>query len=420
MISRHTMLRIKGNRPLVGEVSSSGSKNAALPILAACILLEGEYTLSNVPNLLDIHTMIKMLHALGLRADFRENNDVVIGNYRQIKHSVPYDLVTAMRASFFVAGPILARTGFAKVPLPGGCAIGARPLDLHFKGFEAMGAKIRIEHGFVEMRAKVLKGANIYLDFPSVGATENILMAASLAEGTTIIENAAKEPEISDLCYFLKKAGAKIEGVGTSCLEIEGVSELVGQSYQVIPDRIEVGTLMMAALITKGSVTIKHVVSEHLTEVTRKLMEMGATVVFDNNSVFVEAKKPLAAVDIETRPFPGFPTDMQAQMMALLSLAKGTSCIKEEVFENRFMHAQELMRMGAQIRIHKDQAVVKGVKALSSAQVKITDLRAGAALVMASLAAEGESVIYGLHHLKRGYDQLWKKLEALGALVSFS
>ncbi len=415
-------LKITGGKKLNGKIITSGAKNAALPILAGAILLEGETELVNVPYLKDIVLMLKMLNALNIRAEYSHFNRVKIWNNKNIKHMAPYDLVTSMRASFFVAGPILAKTGLAKVPLPGGCAIGSRPVDIHLKGFKALGAEINIEHGFVELKAKKLKGAKIVLDFPSVGATENILMAACVAEGTTIIENSAQEPEITDLVNFLNLAGAKISGAGTSVLKIKGVTSLKGVNYSVIPDRIEAGTLMIAGAITKGDVVVEPIIPEHLESLIYKLEECGieCTVTnLDNGlaSVRVKPKGQIKATDIETMPFPGFPTDMQAQMMALLSVANGTSTIQETIFENRLMHVNELNRMGANIKVHHNSAIIEGVRELTGAEVKITDLRAGAALILAGLAAQGESTIYGLKHLRRGYENLSQKLRDVGAEI---
>ncbi len=411
-------LTIHGGIPLVGEVITSGAKNAALPLLAATILLEGETTLTNVPHLMDVITMVRMLKSLGLNAEYRYPNTVKVSNTKKVRHVAPYELVTAMRASFFVAGPLLAKTGLAKVPLPGGCSIGSRPIDIHLKGFKQLGATYSIEHGFVDLRAKKLIGSHVYLDFPSVGATENMMMAACFAEGTTLIENAAQEPEIVDLGQMLNKAGAKITGHGTSTITIHGVSNLVGVTHDVIPDRVEAGTFMIAGAITGGNVLVKHVNSIDIEPLIIKLK--GAGVVIEEvgtDALRVSAPNGLNAVDIETQPFPGFPTDMQAQMMALLTVAKGTSVVKETIFENRFMHAPELMRMGADIKLNNHIALVTGVAGLSGAEVKITDLRAGAALILAGLAADGATTVYGLKHLRRGYENMSQKLMALGARI---
>ena len=413
----HARLFIQGGHPLQGTVQSSGAKNAALPILAACILTKGHFVIQNIPPLMDVTIMLKMLNALGVRAEQAPNHDISIWNHRKIRHIAPYELVTAMRASFFVAGPILARTGFAKVPLPGGCAIGTRPLDIHLNGFKALGVDVSIEHGFVQMISHALNGNRIYLDFPSVGATENIMMAATLANGTTIIENAAQEPEITDLAAFLVHSGAKITGAGTSTITIDGVSELTGQDYAIIPDRVEVGTLMIAAAITQGDIFIEGAVPDHIEPIIRKLKEAGALVDVTPKGIRVQGTGTLSGVDIETLPFPGFPTDMQAQFMSLLCVSKGTSVVHETIFENRFMHVNELMRMGANIRVNQQQAIIEGVHTLYGAEVKMTDLRAGAALILAALVAQGETSVYGLHHLERGYYHLPQKLRQLGANI---
>ncbi|MCP4049716.1 MAG: UDP-N-acetylglucosamine 1-carboxyvinyltransferase [bacterium] len=410
-------LTIEGGHTLSGTVTASGSKNAALPILASCILLDGQSTITNIPYLKDIVIMLRVLNILGLRAEYHNNNTVKVWNQKKIKHIAPYDLVTSMRASFFVAGPIMAKTGYAKIPLPGGCCIGSRPIDLHLKGFKALGASINIEHGFVELKAAKLVGTRIYLDFPSVGATENIMMAACLAEGETIIENAAQEPEITDLANALIKGGAKIKGSGTSIITVYGVRSLKGIEYSVIPDRVEAGTLLIAGAITKGDVTVEKVNNNHLEPLNQKLIEAGLEIKQGINSTRVIYKGVLNAVNIETLPFPGFPTDMQAQIMALLCTAKGTSVIKETIFENRFMHAHELKRMGAVIKTENHHAFVYETEHLSGAEVKITDLRAGAALILAGLVARGHTTVYGLKHLNRGYDNLPQKLRSLGGIL---
>ena len=411
-------LHIHGGIPLNGEVAASGAKNAALPLLAACIMLKGTSILTNVPHLMDVFTMIKMLNSLGVRAELHKGNRVIINNTKKVRHIAPYDLVTAMRASFFVAGPLVAKTGFAKVPLPGGCSIGSRPIDIHLKGFERLCVEHRIEHGFVEMKVKSLKGAVVPMDFPSVGATENVMMAASLAEGTTVIENAAREPEITDLGNFLNKAGAQITGHGTAVITIHGVPELTGTEHAVVSDRIEAGSLLLAGAITGGEVTVTHTVPEHSAPLLEKLREAGFQITVGPTWMKVGACSQFNGVNIETLPFPGFPTDMQAQMMALLALANGTSIIKESIFENRFMHANELMRMGATIKLDNRNAIITGVPKLTAAEVKMTDLRAGAALILAGLAAQGTTDIHGLKHLRRGYDDLPGKLRSLGARIT--
>jgi len=412
-------LLVKGSRRLEGEVGVSGSKNAALPILAATILLPGYSVIRNVPNLLDVTTIIRVLRALGLRAEYSQERPgtVDVWNY-QVRHVAPYELVTKMRASFFVIGPILAVRGLAKIPLPGGCAIGSRPVNLHIKGMEALGAKVELEHGFVMVRAGKLRGGRVYLDFPSVGATESVMMAASLAEGETVIENAAREPEVVDLANFLKKAGAKIDGVGTEEIRIQGVSSLSPVEYSIIPDRIEAGTLMIAAAITRGRVKVNGVIPEHVEALIRKMQESGIEIKKNDNGLMVSAEDGFKAVDVKTMPYPGFPTDMQPQLSALLTLAKGTSVITETVFENRFMHTHELRRMGAEIKLEGQSAIIQGVPGLSGAPVKVSDLRAGAALLLAGLAAEGETFIEDRdRHINRGYEKIVEKLSALGAEI---
>lgn len=411
---------IKGKSRLEGEVRISGSKNSGLAILAATILLPGKTVIRNVPKLLDIITIIRVLKALGIRAEYSgsQPNTVEIWN-SGVRHVAPYELVTKMRASFFVVGPIVARNGLAKIPLPGGCAIGSRPVNLHIKGLEALGAKVRIEHGFVIVEAKKLKGSRVYLDFPSVGATEAIMMAATQAEGTTIIENAAREPEIADLAGFLNKAGADITGVGTEEIKIKGITKLNPVEYSIIPDRIEAGTFMVAAAITKGDILLKDVVPEHLEATMGKLKEIGAEVKVKGNEVRVIATNGIKAADIKTMPYPGFPTDMQPQFSSLLCMAKGTSVVTETVFENRFMHVHELKRMGADIKLEGQSAIINGVADLSSAPVKVSDLRAGAALILAGLRADGETVIEDRdHHVERGYENIAEKFNKLGSDIT--
>ena len=411
-------LTIEGGQRLEGTVSAIGAKNAVLPILAAAIMLDGETTIRNVPYLMDVNSMIRMLNALGIRAEYHHHDAVRIWNTRKIRHIAPYDLVTAMRASFFVAGPILAKTGYAKVPLPGGCSIGSRPVDIHLKGFEALGAKVSIEHGFVDLQAKELIGTVIPLPFPSVGATENLMMAACLAKGTTVIENAAREPEIEDLARFLTAGGAQISGAGTARIEIQGVGSLKGiESYDVIPDRVEVVTLLIAGGITGGDVTVEKARPAHIKGALELLHSCGFEIQTTEESIRMKSSGRIKPVRFSTLPYPGFPTDMQAQVMAMLTVADGVSHIQESIFENRFMHAQELVRMGADINISGRDAEVTGVSTLSGADVKITDLRAGAALILAGLVAKGHTTVYGLKHLKRGYDNLPSKLKSLGAII---
>jgi UDP-N-acetylglucosamine 1-carboxyvinyltransferase len=407
-----------GGKKLHGSVNISGSKNASLPILAATILTHGETTLTNIPNLLDIITMIRVLRALGLRAEYFEPGTVKIYANGSVKHVAPYELVTKMRASFFVIGPILARMGLAKVPLPGGCAIGSRPVDIHIKGLEALGATVSMEHGFVIVKANKLRGNKVYLDFPSVGATETIMMAASLSEGESSIENAAQEPEITDLANFLIKCGAKIEGAGTDKIKVQGVSRLNGAEYKVMPDRIEACTLMLAGAITKGDITLNGAVESHIEPVIRKLQDIGVDITVHGDQIKVKVKDGLKCADIKTMPYPGFPTDVQPQFTTLLSIAEGTSIVTETLFENRFMHVHELKRMGADIHIEGQSAIIKGVRKLSGCPVRASDLRAGAALILAGLAAEGETLVDDVERfIERGYDDLIGKLNGLGAEV---
>ena len=411
-------LVINGGNRLEGRVKISGAKNAGLPIIAATLLGEGQPSrLEEVPNLEDVHTISQVLEAMGIGAKFDENEHALAIDATGLNcWEAPYELVRKMRASFLVMGPLLARLGHARISLPGGCAIGTRPIDLHLKGFEALGAKIEIGHGFIDASApNGLKGARIYLDFPSVGATENIIMAAALAEGTTILENPAQEPEIIDLANFLNVMGAKVRGAGTNVIKIEGVDHLHGAVYTVIPDRIEAGTYMVAAAMTGGDVYIENAICEHLKPVIAKLKEAGAIIEEDVDVVRVRADKRLKAVDIKTMPYPGFPTDMQAQFMAMLAVSEGVGMVTETVFENRFMHVDELKRMGATIKIDGRTSLVEGVESLTGCQVKATDLRAGAAMVLAGLVAEGTTYVGYIHHIDRGYDRLVEKLLALGA-----
>ncbi|MDO4204351.1 MAG: UDP-N-acetylglucosamine 1-carboxyvinyltransferase [Selenomonadaceae bacterium] len=411
-------LVINGGNRLEGRVKISGAKNAVLPIIAATLLGEGQPSrLEEVPNLEDVHTISQVLSEMGIGANFDENEHTLAVDATELNcWEAPYELVRKMRASFLVMGPLLARLGHARISLPGGCAIGTRPIDLHLKGFEALGAKIEIGHGFIDASApNGLKGARIYLDFPSVGATENIMMAAALAEGTTILENPAQEPEIIDLANFLNVMGSKVRGAGTNVIKIEGVDRLHGAVYTVIPDRIEAGTYMVAAAMTGGDVYIENAICEHLKPVIAKLKEAGAIIEEDVDVVRVRAEKRLKAVDIKTMPYPGFPTDMQAQFMAMLAVSEGVGMVTETVFENRFMHVDELKRMGATIKIDGRTSLVEGVDSLTGCQVKATDLRAGAAMVLAGLVAEGTTYVGYIHHIDRGYDRLVEKLVSLGA-----
>ena len=411
-------LVIHGGRRLEGRVKISGAKNAVLPIIAATLLgQDSPSILDEVPALEDVHTITEVLQELGVKAEFRKEthqlfvDSTVIGSCE-----APYDLVRKMRASFLIMGPLLARCGQAKISLPGGCAIGTRPIDLHLKGFEALGAEIRVGHGFIEAAApEGLKGAKIYLDFPSVGATENIIMAASMAEGQTVLENPAQEPEIVDLANYLNVMGAKIRGAGTNVIKIDGVPKLTGRDYTIIPDRIEAGTYMVAAAMTRGDVYIENAISEHLKPVIAKLKEAGVTIEEDVNGIRVTCDRRTKSVDIKTMPYPGFPTDMQAQFMAMMAISEGTGVVTETVFENRFMHVDELKRMGAKIKIDGRTSIVEGGEKLYGCQVKATDLRAGAAMVLAGLVAEGETQVGYIHHIDRGYDNLVEKLVGLGA-----
>lgn len=410
--------KIKGGLELNGEIAIGGSKNAALPILAGTLIAEGEYILENVPELKDVRTLIKVLEKLGLKVEKLENNKYKIINEGIKSIEATYDLVKTMRASFLVMGPMLAHVKRAKVSLPGGCAIGARPVDLHLKGFEALGCRIAIKHGYVEGDATELKGARVVLDFPSVGATENILMAAVKAKGTTIIENAAMEPEIEDLCNFMVSMGAQIKGIGTSRLEIDGVAKLTPGSYRIIPDRIEAGTYLVLAVLSEGKVKVKGINWNHIESFRAKLEEMGVKFKIDGDLVEVEAKvAELKPVRAKTLPYPGFPTDLQAQLMTLMSLVNGTSEIKETIFENRFMHVPELNRMGADIKIDGNVALIDGISKFESAEVMASDLRAGASMVIAGLFAEGETVVTRIYHIDRGYEKLEDKLMKLGAQI---
>ncbi|MGE1062553.1 UDP-N-acetylglucosamine 1-carboxyvinyltransferase [Megasphaera paucivorans] len=409
-------LVIHGGNPLQGTVRVSGAKNAVLPIIVASMLATTESTLQEIPQLDDVHTVCEVISSLGVKIDSSQEGTLVIDAANLDSFSAPYDLVRRMRASFLVMGPLLARKRRGKISLPGGCSIGARPIDLHLKAFEAMGAKVNLENGYIEASVpEGLKGAQIYLDFPSVGATENILMAASMAEGRTVLENAAEEPEIVDLATYLNSMGANIRGAGTNIIRIEGVKELHGAVHSVIPDRIEAGTFMVGAAMTGGNVYVENALSEHLKPLVSKLKEVGAIVEEDIDGIRVIGKSPLRPTDIKTLPYPGFPTDMQAQFMALTTICQGTSVITETVFENRFMHVDEFKRMGAKIRIEGRSAIVEGVRALEGCQVNATDLRAGAALVLAGLVALGETEVGYLHHIDRGYDHLVLKLQRLGA-----
>jgi len=407
---------IKGGMPLSGEVQISGAKNSALPLLFATLLAEGQSTICNVPDLRDINTAVKLLCELGADAS-RVEGCVRVDAHRIESIEASYDLVKTMRASVLVLGPLLARFGHARVSLPGGCAIGARPIDQHLKGFEALGAEITLDHGYVEARADKLVGAKINFDMPTVGGTENLLMAAALAEGETVLENAAREPEIVQLSEALNSMGARIEGAGTAVIHIQGVERLQPLSCDVISDRIEAGTFMVAAAVTGGNVLIRGAVRAHQEALISKLVEAGVSIEEEDDGLRVIGPQTLRAVDIRTSVFPGFPTDMQAQFMALMTRAEGSSRISETVFENRFMHVCELQRMGAEILIDGNSAVIRGVEQMTGAPVMATDLRASASLILAGLAAENTTEVSRIYHLDRGYEKIEKKLAALGANI---
>ena len=408
-------LIIKGGRPLHGHVRVSSAKNAVLPIIVATLLPDSPSTIIDAPHLEDVETICSVIESLGGNILLRDNA-MIFDTTTVDKTEASYELMSRMRASFLIMGPLLAKKRHAKIALPGGCMIGSRPIDLHLKAFEAMGAKVTVGNGYVEASVpEGLKGATIYLDFPSVGATENILMAAAVADGKTVIENAAEEPEIVDLVTFLNSMGANIKGAGTNVIRVEGVKHLYGASHTVIPDRIEAGTLIIAAAMAGGDVVVDNVLSEHLKPLLAKLGEAGVKVIKDIDSVRVISDGHIHSTDIKTLPYPGFPTDLQAQFMAMRTIGDGTSTVTETVFENRFMHVGELRRMGANIEVEGRKAIVHGVPFLQGAFVRATDLRAGAALVLAGLAAHGVTEVGDLRHIDRGYDHLVEKLRGLGA-----
>ncbi len=408
---------VEKSPPLKGNVRVSGAKNSALPILAASLLGTEDIILEDVPKLKDVSVICEVLTCLGAKVEFLDKGVIKINSKNINNYETPYELMSKMRASFLVMGPLLTRIGKTKTSLPGGCAIGTRPIDLHLKGFKALGAEIDVDHGNIGAYAKKLVGDRIYLDFPSVGATENIMMAAVMAEGETIIDNAAMEPEIVDLSNFLNKLGADVKGAGTSTIKIKGVKELGGATHSVIPDRIEAGTFMVAGAITKGDVVVENVISSHIKPVIAKLREVGCEVYENGDSIRVVGTDKLKATDIKTLPYPGFPTDMQAQFMALTTICEGTSVVIETVFENRFMHVDELKRMGADIKIDGRSAIIQGVDSLMGAPVKATDLRAGAALVLAGLVADGVTEIGDVYHIDRGYENIEEKFRKLGANI---
>lgn len=407
---------VRGGKRLSGVVKIEGAKNAVLPVLAATLLAsDGKSVIHDVPALSDVYTINEVLRYLNAGVEFT-NNSVTVNAEKELKEEAPFEYVRKMRASVLVMGSLLARNGRARVALPGGCAIGSRPIDQHLKGFEAMGATVKVGNGFIEAEVQDrLKGAKIYLDFPSVGATENIMMAATLAQGTSVIENAAKEPEIVDLANFLNSMGAKVRGAGTASIRIEGVDVLFGAEHRIIPDRVEAGTFMVAAALTEGNVLIQNAVPEHLTSLIAKMEEMGVTIIEEDEGIRVIGNDMLKAVDIKTMPHPGFPTDMQSQMMALLLRARGTSMITETVFENRFMHVEEFRRMNADIKIEGRSVIMNGPSNLQGAEVAATDLRAAASLILTGLVADGVTRVTELKHLDRGYVNFHEKLALLGA-----
>lgn len=406
---------ISGGNRLHGTVRIDGAKNSALSIMAASLLTKDVCILRNIPRLTDVDIMADVIRKLGVKVEWEEDSNLYIDSDSFNNYEAPYELVKMMRASILVMGPLLARLKRAKISLPGGCAIGARPVDYHLKGFEALGAQVEVEKGYIEAKVNTLKGNEIYLDFPSLGATENIMMAACLAEGETTIENSAKDPEVVELGRLLNKMGAKVEGLGTDLIKIEGVKELHGIDYTIIPDRIEAGTYMIAAAITGGDVLIENADPILLKPLIVKLEEAGVRIELEKKLIKVIGPDRVKAVDIKTLPFPGFPTDMQPQFMALSCLAKGTSVITETVFENRFVHTGDLIRMGADIKVEGHSTIIKGVKKLSAAPVMASDLRGGAALVLAGLVAEGTTELSRMYHLDRGYVKLEEKLNSLGA-----
>ena len=410
-------LLIEGGVPLAGEVSISGAKNAALPLLCAALLTEEPLHLSNVPHLNDVSTMLRLLVQMGVDVTLDEKNGIVLNAGGLNKPEAPYDMVKTMRASILTLGPLLSRTGQARVSLPGGCAIGARPVDIHIRGLQAMGADISVEHGYILARAKRLQGAKIFCDLVTVTGTENLMMAAALANGVTIIENAAREPEVVDLANCLNAMGAKVSGAGSDVISIEGVERLSGVRHRIMADRIETGTFLVAAAVTGGRVRLNGTTGAILDAVVEKLREAGAHIETHDDAIEISAEAPLKAVSLRTAPYPAFPTDMQAQFMALNCVASGSAMMTETIFENRFMHAQELRRLGADIEISGNTAMVKGVPRLDGATVMATDLRASACLVVAGLVARGETLIDRIYHLDRGYEHIEEKLSQLGARI---
>jgi len=412
---------VQGGKALAGEVTVSGAKNAALPVLISSLLTAEPCVYEDIPHLADIRTTLRLLSGVGERVEnrrwFNGAGELEVQADRIANFEAPYDLVKTMRASFLVLGPLVARFGRARVSTPGGCAIGARPINLHLKGLEAMGANVEQSHGYMEVTAPRLHGAKIYLDLPSVGATENLMMAATLADGTTVIENAAKEPEIEDLARALNAMGARIEGAGAAIIQVEGVKALHGVRHRIIPDRIEAGSFIIAVALAGGDVLIKGARAEHLDAFLIKLKEAGIDFLADPAGIRVRREGTIRSVDVTTLPYPGFPTDLQAQFMVLMAVADGVSVITETIFENRFMHAQELDRMGAQIKLEGNRAVVRGVHELSGAPVMASDLRASVALILAGLVAKGTTEVSRVYHLDRGYEKIEKKLSQIGAQI---
>ena len=410
---------INGGKKLSGKVKVSGSKNAVLPIIIASVLAEGESVIYDVPDLTDVHVLKEILTELGARISFTDNV-FRIDTANVTNGDASYENINKMRASVLIMGPLMARFGKARVAMPGGCAIGTRPIDLHLKGFESLGAKISLEQGYVSASCENgLKGNKIYLDFPSVGATENIMMAAVLAEGMTIIENAAEEPEIVDLANFLNAMGGNVKGAGTNVIKIQGVSSLKGAHHTVIPDRIEAGTYLIAGAVTNSPITVENVISHHIKPVLAKLRDCGVVIEEKDSTLTIVSAENINPTEIKTLPYPGFPTDMQSVFMVLMCQAQGTSMITETVFENRFMHVDELKRMGASIKVEGKSAIIEGGSRLSGCQVKATDLRAGAALIISGLMSEGQTEIYDVYHIFRGYENIIEKLQGLGAEVSY-
>lgn len=412
---------IEKSPPLSGSIKINGSKNSALPIIAASLLTDEECILNNIPPLSDVKIMLDILTSLGKTVIFDEENfSVKISGGPPVSFKTDADMSSKIRASFMFAGPLLTRMKKAYIPLPGGCAIGSRPIDLHLKGFSLMGANISNSCGITKIEAPQLSGTHIYLDFPSVGATENIIMAAAMAKGKTIIENAAEEPEISDLETFINKMGGKIHGAGTKTITIDGVKNLHGTSHTIIPDRIEAGTFMAAAAVTGGKITLENIIPQHIQPIIYKLSEAGMNIQTRKNGLLAEASAEIFPFNLKTMPFPGFPTDMQSLMMSVMAVAKGTSIITETIFENRFMNAGELQRMGADIKIESRCAIIKGVKNLTGTSVKACDLRSGAALIVSALAAEGQTEISDIYHIERGYYKIDERLSSLGAIIKKS